>query len=80
VDGRRLGRVTTDAEGAATVRVRVPGSVDTGTVEVTATGVTSGSTATVEVQVTDRAQPVDRGTLVQKLASWLRQLLGTWLR
>ncbi|MCZ2822705.1 ExeM/NucH family extracellular endonuclease [Modestobacter sp. VKM Ac-2977] len=80
VDGRPLGRVTTDAEGAATVRVRVPGSVDTGTVEVTATGVTSGSTATVEVQVTDEAEPVDPGTLLQKLASWLRQLLGTWLR
>ncbi|MCZ2842456.1 5'-nucleotidase C-terminal domain-containing protein [Modestobacter sp. VKM Ac-2980] len=80
VDGRRLGRVTTDAEGAATVRVRVPGSVDTGTVEITATGVTSGSTAAVEVQVTDRARPVDRGTRAQELASWLRQLLGTWLR
>ncbi|GGL63629.1 hypothetical protein GCM10011589_19760 [Modestobacter marinus] len=80
VDGRRLGRVTTDAEGAATVRVRVPASVDSGTVEVTATGVTTGSTATVEVQVTEQARPGNGGTVVQKLTSWLRQLLGTWLR
>ncbi|MCZ2835960.1 ExeM/NucH family extracellular endonuclease [Modestobacter sp. VKM Ac-2985] len=80
VDGRRLGRVTTDAEGAATVRVRVPGSVATGTVEVTGTGVTSGSTATVEVQVTEEAEPSTGGSVVKKLASLLRQLFGTWLR
>lgn len=80
VDGRRLGRVTTDAEGAATVRVRVPGSVDTGTLEVTGTGVTSGATATVEVQVTEKARPGTGGSVVEKLTSLLRQLFGTWLR
>ncbi|MGY1845237.1 ExeM/NucH family extracellular endonuclease [Modestobacter sp. SYSU DS0875] len=87
VGGKRLGNVRTDAEGAASVRVTVPKSVGLGAVQVTATGKTSGTTASVEVQVTEKPKPGNGGGngggfgggFVGQLLGWLWQLLRGWL-
>ncbi|MGY1856546.1 ExeM/NucH family extracellular endonuclease [Modestobacter sp. SYSU DS0290] len=81
VGGKRLGNVRTDAEGATSVRVTVPNSVALGTVQVTATGATSGTTAEVEVQVTEKQKPGHgHGSgFVGQLLGWLWQLLRGWL-
>ncbi|MGY1750572.1 ExeM/NucH family extracellular endonuclease [Modestobacter sp. SYSU DS0511] len=87
VGGKRLGNVRTDAEGAASARVTVPRSVGVGAVEVTATGATSGTTASVEVQVTEKPKPGNGGGngggvgggFVGQLLGWLWQLLRGWL-
>ena len=51
LDGDRVGRLRTDADGAGTAVVRIPRRAAAGTSELVATGAVSGQEATVEITV-----------------------------
>ncbi|WP_324277574.1 hypothetical protein [Blastococcus brunescens] len=57
LDGERLGRIRTDAEGAGSAEVRIPRGVEAGPADILATGADSDRTATVQVQVTEPGRP-----------------------
>ncbi|TQN43229.1 5'-nucleotidase [Blastococcus colisei] len=84
LDGDRLGRVRTDADGAGSLRVRIPRGVEAGSAEIVATGSDSDRTATVQVEITAPEQPGSgwsgNGGAVGQLLSWFQEVFGKLLR
>lgn len=85
LDGDRLGRIRTDADGAGSVTVRIPRGVEAGPAEIVATGTDSDRTATVPVEITGGGQPGNGngsvptlGELLNTLQELLRNLLRGW--
>lgn len=63
LDGTKVGRVRTDAQGAGTAEVRIPTKAAEGTSALVATGDVSGTTASAELEVQALAKPgKGRGT------------------
>ncbi|WP_346623359.1 ExeM/NucH family extracellular endonuclease [Blastococcus montanus] len=75
LDGRRLKPIRTDADGAGSVQLTVPGRVDAGPAEIVATGTDSGRTATVGVQITEPERPGNgQGGFLGRLLGWLQYI------